>query len=77
MFCGNVISYILGRNFVQIITLNVRVESEYVKVSPANQMASKHCGYQCTLKTRVSQSRPYKLRVKWAICGTPVCKHLS
>ena len=66
---------------MQIITLNVRVESEYVRVGSANQMASRHCGYLCTLETRVSQSRPYKLRVKWVIGGvhlrTPVCKHLS
>ena len=49
---------------MQIITLNVRVESEYVRVGSANQMASRYCGYLCTLETRVSQSRPYKLRVK-------------
>ena len=58
---GNVILLYLGRNFVQIITLNVRVESEYVRVGSVNQKA---CGYLCTLETRVSQRRPYKLRVK-------------
>ena len=49
---------------MQIITLNVRVDSEYVRVGSANQMASRHCGYLCTLETRVSQSRHNRLRVK-------------
>ena len=40
-----------------MITLHVRIECEHVIVSPANQMASVHCGYLCTLEIRVSQSR--------------------